>query len=655
MALIALESAQLAYGHVPLLDHAALKLDKGERVGLLGRNGAGKTTLLKVIVGLAPLDDGNVWRAPGLRIGYVPQEPPLDDAATVFDTVAGGLEVLRSLLIEYHDILHRLAAPDHDAALQTRLDELNHALEANDGWRLQSRIEATLQQLDLDADEKVGNLSGGWRKRVALARALVSEPDLLVLDEPTNHLDISAIDWLEKFLRQSNLNLLFVTHDRRFLDRIATRIVELDRGVLRDFPGNYSVYRKRKEDMLAIESVRQEKFDKVLAEEEVWIRRGIEARRTRNEGRVRQLERLRLERAARRERLGRVNFSLTAGERSGELVAEFQHVGKSYAGRPVIKDFSARILRGDRIGLIGPNGAGKTTLLQLLVGEIKPDHGTLRLGTKLSVAYFDQLRAQLDDEATLIDTISLGTDFVEIGGQRKHVMSYLEDFLFPPQRARAKVKSLSGGERNRLLLARLFTQPANMLILDEPTNDLDLDTLELLESLLREYSGTVFLVSHDREFLNNVVTQVIAFEGEGRVIEYAGDYDDWDRVQQARATEAMVRGGPGPRPPGTPAPHPAPARMVQYNAVRAAPVKVRSRVKLSYKETQELSSLPEKIEALEKEQAAIHQRLADPELYRSQADQIKKLQTRSEAIDAELTKILARWEALEAKEKAANG
>ena len=637
MPLISLEHAQLAYGHVPLLDHAELKLDKGERVGLLGRNGTGKTSLLKVIVGLVSLDDGKVWRAPSLRIGYVPQEPPLDDAATVFDTVAGGLEALQGLLIEYHDILHRLAEADHDPAMQTRLDELSHALEANDGWRLQSRIETTLQQLDLNADEKIGNLSGGWRKRVALARALVSEPDLLVLDEPTNHLDIEAIGWLEKFLREANLSLLFVTHDRRFLDRVATRIVELDRGILRDFPGNYSAYRKRKEDMLAIESVRQEKFDKVLAEEEVWIRRGVEARRTRNEGRVRRLERLRLERAARRERLGRVNFSVAAGERSGELVAELKHVGKSFGERVVIKDFTARILRGDRIGLIGPNGAGKTTLLKLLMAEINPDQGTVRLGTKLSVAYFDQLRAQLDDEATLIDTISPGTDFVEIGGQRKHVMSYLEDFLFPPQRARAKVKSLSGGERNRLLLARLFTQPANVLILDEPTNDLDLDTLELLESLLQDYSGTVFLVSHDREFLNNVVTQVIAFEGEGRVVEYAGDYDDWERVQTARAAE------------------PTPERVVRHGAVKAAPVKARSRVKLSYKETQELTGLPEKIGALEKEQAGINQRLADPELYRTQADQAKTLQTRSQIIDDELMQLLARWEALEAKHKAANG
>jgi ABC transport system ATP-binding/permease protein len=636
MALISLENAQLAYGHVPLLDRAELKLDKGERVGLLGRNGTGKTSLLKVIVGSAPLDDGKVWRAPNLRIGYVPQEPPLDDTATVFDTVAGGLEGVQSLLIEYHDLLHRLAEPEHDPALQTRLDELSHALELNDGWRLQSRIETTLQQLDLNADEKVGNLSGGWRKRVALARALVSEPDLLVLDEPTNHLDIAAIDWLEKYLRDANLNLLFVTHDRRFLDRVATRIVELDRGTLRDFPGNYSAYRKRKEDMLAIESVRQEKFDKVLAEEEVWIRRGIEARRTRNEGRVRRLERLRVERAARRERLGQVNFSLATGERSGELVAELKHVGKSYGDRVVIRDFSTRILRGDRIGLIGPNGIGKTTLLKLLTGAIVPDQGTVRLGTKLGIAYFDQLRAQLDDEATLLDTISPGTDFIEIGGQRKHVMSYLEDFLFPPQRARAKVKSLSGGERNRLLLARLFTQPANVLILDEPTNDLDLDTLELLESLLQDYSATVFLVSHDREFLNNVVTQIFAFEGDGKVVEYAGDYDDWERVKRAQAAEAI------------------PQRTLGQYAPRAAPSKARSRVKLSFKEVNELNALPEKIAALEKEQAGINERLVDAELYRSQPDLVKSMQARIQAIDEELLALLARWEELEAKQNAAN-
>ena len=635
MALISLENAHLAYGHVPLLDHAEFKLDKGERVGLLGRNGTGKTSMLKVIAGLVPLDDGKVWRAPGLRIGYVPQEPMLDDAATVFNTVAGGFAALQSSLIEYHSLLHRFAEGDHDPALQNRLDELSHALETNDGWRLQSRIETTLQQLELNADEIIGNLSGGWRKRVALARALVSEPDLLLLDEPTNHLDIAAIGWLEKFLRDGNLNLLFVTHDRRFLNGVVTRIVELDRGILRDFPGNYSAYRKRKDDMLAIESVRQGKFDKVLAEEEVWIRRGIEARRTRNEGRVRRLERLRLERAARRERLGRVNFAVAVGERSGELVAELKHVGKSHGERVVIKDFSARILRGDRIGLIGPNGAGKTTLLKLLIGEVPPDQGTVRLGTKLSIAYFDQLRAQLDDEATLIDTISPGTEFIDIGGQRKHVMSYLEDFLFPPQRARAKVKALSGGERNRLLLARLFTQPANLLILDEPTNDLDLDTLELLESLLQDYGGTVFLVSHDREFLNNVVTQVIAFEGEGRVIEYAGDYDDWERVQKAPVREVSAE------------------RTVANDAVKAAPVKARSHAKPSFKEIKELEGLPDKIAELESEQTQINQRLLDPEIYRSQPEQVKMLQKRIQKIEVELLELLARWEELEAKQRAA--
>ena len=636
MPLISLDNAQLAYGHVPLLDHAEFKLDKGERVGLLGRNGAGKTSLLKVIVGSVVLDDGIVWRAPGLRLGYVPQEPPLDDSATVFETVASGLGGLQATLIEYHDVLHQLADPNHTSTVQDKFDELSHELEANDGWRMQSRIESTLQQLELDADAKIGSLSGGWRKRVALARALVSEPDLLVLDEPTNHLDIAAIDWLEKFLRDANLNLLFVTHDRRFLDRVATRIVELDRGILRDFPGNYTAYRKRKEDMLAIEAVRQEKFDKVLAEEEVWIRRGIEARRTRNEGRVRRLERLRVERAARRDRLGQVNFSLATGERSGELVAELKKVGKSYGDRVVISDFSTRILRGDRIGLIGPNGIGKTTLLKLLTGEIQPEQGTVRLGTKLNIAYFDQLRDQLNDEATLLETISPGTDFIEIGGQRKHVMSYLEDFLFPPQRARAKVKSLSGGERNRLLLARLFTQPANALILDEPTNDLDLDTLELLESLLQDYGGTVFLVSHDREFLNNVVTQVYAFEGEGRVVEYAGDYDDWERVQKARAAAALTE------------------RVTAHAAPGAAPSKARSRVKLSFKETQELNALPEKISALEKQQEEINRRLVDPALYRSQSEQVKPLQARIELIDAELLTLLARWEELEAKRGAAN-
>ena len=634
MPLISLDNAQLAYGHVPLLDHAEFKIDKGERVGLLGRNGAGKTSLLKAIVGTVALDDGTVRRAPGLRLGYVPQEPPLDDTATVFETVAGGLGELQATLVDYHAVLHELADPNHTPDVQGRFDDLSHALEANDGWRMQSRIESTLQQLELDADAKIASLSGGWRKRVAVARALVSDPDLLVFDEPTNHLDIAAIDWLENFLRDANVTLLFVTHDRRFLDRVATRIVELDRGILRDFPGNYTAYRKRKEDMLAIEAVRQEKFDKVLAEEEVWIRRGIEARRTRNEGRVRRLERLRVERAARRERLGQVNFSLATGERSGELVAELKHVKKSYGEHLVIEDFSARILRGDRIGLIGPNGIGKTTLLKLLTGEIAAEQGTVRLGTKLNIAYFDQLRAQLNDEATLLETISPGTDFIEIGGQRKHVMSYLEDFLFPPQRARAKVKSLSGGERNRLLLARLFTQPANALILDEPTNDLDLDTLELLEALLQDYGGTVFLVSHDREFLNNVVTQIYAFEGAGKVVEYAGDYDDWERVKKSQAQEAQ------------------PERIPGHDARNAAPDKSRSRVKLSFKEVNELNALPEKIAALEKEQSEINERLLDVDLYRSQPDQVKTFQARLETIDAELLILLERWEELEAKSRA---
>ena len=633
MPLLSLDNAQLAYGHVPLLDRIVLKLDKGERVGLLGRNGEGKTSLLKVIVGDVKLDDGAVWRAPNLRIGYVPQEPFLNDEQTIYETVAGGLVDLHDILIEYHHVLHELAEPNHPPALQMRLEEMMHELDTRDGWRIQNRIETTLQQLDLPAEAKVGSLSGGWRKRTALARALVSEPDLLVLDEPTNHLDIAAIGWLETFMRDSGLTLLFVTHDRRFLDRVVTRIVELDRGALHNFPGDYGTYRKRKQGMLEIEATVQNKFDKVLAEEEVWIRRGIEARRTRNEGRVRRLEQLRLARAARRERIGRVNFSLANSERSGELVAELIHVRKAFAEKIVIADFSTRILRGDRIGLIGPNGIGKTTLLKLLVGELEADRGTVKLGTKLSVAYFDQLRAQLDGEATLAETISPGTDFVEIGGVRKHVMTYLADFLFPPQRARAKVKSLSGGERGRLLLARLFTQPANVLILDEPTNDLDLDTLELLEALLQEYTSTVFLVSHDREFLNNVVTQIIAFEGDGRVIEYAGDYDDWERVQKRQAGEPITERLPG------------------HAALQAPPVKERGKAKLSFKEIRELAELPDKIAALETEQVDITAQLSDPKLYK-QADQVKQLQARLKFIETELAAMLERWEQLELKQAA---
>ncbi|MHB9118216.1 MAG: ATP-binding cassette domain-containing protein [Burkholderiales bacterium] len=635
MPLITLENACLAFGHHPLLDHADLVLEPGERVGLIGRNGTGKSSLLKTIAGQAKLDDGTLWLAPGLRIGYVPQEPLLDPEHSIFEAVAEGLGEVSRYLLDYHAAAHAMGEPDADFdVLMERMQHLQSELEARDGWNVNTRVESVLDHLGLDADAQVKSLSGGWKKRVALARALVAQPDLLVLDEPTNHLDFAAIEWLEELLNAHSGSVLFVTHDRRFLDNVTTRIIELDRGRLQSFPGNFASYLMRKQEMLAAEAVSNDKFDKVLAQEEVWIRKGIQARRTRNEGRVRQLEALRRERAARRERLGSVNMALNAGDRSGQLVAELEHVSQVFGDKTVIRDFSTRIMRGDRIGLLGPNGAGKSTLLKLILGELEPSSGTVRLGTKQNVAYFDQFREQLDEEATLIDVISKGSDFIEIGGEKKHVISYLGDFLFPPERARSPVKSLSGGERNRLLLARLFTRPANVLALDEPTNDLDIETLELLENLLLEYTGTLFLVSHDRAFLDNVVTQVIAFEGDGVLAEYAGGYDDWLRAR-ARSAENKKT--------------PVPAKVQEK---RAAAEKSAPKTKLSYKESRDLEELPARIEALEQEQAAISSRLADGALYRDDPQQAKTLQARHEQIDGEMLEALARWETLEEKQGA---
>src|SRR6266478_5180069 len=540
MPLLQLSQLSLAYGHVPLLDRVDLVVEPGERIGLIGRNGSGKSSLLKIIEGLAAADEGDVWRAPQLKLASVSQEPVFGAGQSVFEAVAEGLGRGTKLLVDYHAATHALAlhgGDGHhadDAALMERMQHLQEALDASDGWSLQHRVAATLSRLQLSEDDPVSELSGGLKKRVALARALVMAPDLLLLDEPTNHLDFTAIEWLEETLLSFPGSVLLVTHDRRFLDSVALRIVELDRGHLSAYPGNYRAYQQKKAEELETEAVHRRKFDKVLAQEEVWIRKGIEARRTRNEGRVRRLEALRIERAARRDRVGKVGLELAEGERSGRLVAELEQVGKSYAEKQVVKNFSCRILRGDKVGLIGPNGSGKTTLLRLILGEIRPDSGKVHRGTRLAVAYFDQFREVLDEEATLGETISQGSDHVEVNGVKKHVIGYLGDFLFPPERVRAPVKSLSGGERNRLLLARLFSQPANVLVLDEPTNDLDIETLELLEALLQDYRGTIFLISHDRAFLDNVVTQVIVFEGGGRLTENAGGYDDWMRFAQTR-------------------------------------------------------------------------------------------------------------------------
>ena len=621
MPLLQLSEVSLAYGHVPLLDRVDLVIEPGEHIGLIGRNGTGKTSLLKVIAGSVRADDGKTWLAPGLKLASVAQEPAFEAGQTVFEAVAGGVGEARQLLVDYH------AAAQ--AGHLERMHELHEALDSANAWATEHRIEATLGRLDLPADTFVEELSGGLRKRVALARALVLEPGLLLLDEPTNHLDIGAIEWLEEALAALPGSLLFVTHDRRFLDRVAQRILELDRGRLASYPGNFGEYERRKAGMLAIEAVRERKFDKELAQEEAWIRKGVEARRTRNEGRVRRLEALRAERAARRERVGKVGLALPAGERSGRLVAELEDVSKAYGDKRVVVGFSTRILRGDKIGLIGPNGSGKTTLLRLILGEVPPDTGRVRLGSKVAVAYFDQLRAALDEEATLADTIAPGSDFVEVGESRKHVISYLGEFLFPPERARAPVKSLSGGERNRLLLARLFARPANVLVLDEPTNDLDIETLELLEALLQEYAGTLFLVSHDRAFLDNVVTQSIAFEGDGRWKEYAGGYTDWKRASGASGAAAEPLEG---------------ARVPRERANRRA-----TSQKLTYKEARELEALPARIEALEREQADLARRLADPASYQDRAFDPAALNARHVENEAELVRLLERWEALETR------
>jgi ATP-binding cassette subfamily F protein uup len=630
MPLIQLSEVSLAFGHVPLLDHVDLVIEPGQRVGLIGRNGTGKSSLLRIIAGGQNPDDGKVWRAPDLKLASVAQEPVFEPGLSVFEAVAEGLGKGNRLLIDYHAAAHDFAENHEDPALADRLHELQEQLDATNGWSLQHKVDTTLTRLNLEADRKVDELSGGLKKRVALARALVVEPDLLLLDEPTNHLDVASIEWLEGVLQSYAGSVLFVTHDRRFLDTVANEIIELDRGHLTTYPGNFSAYQVRKAEDLASEAIHNRKFDKFLAQEEVWIRKGVEARRTRNEGRVLRLEQLRLERAARRERVGKVELALGEAERSGRLVAELENVTKGYGGRDVVREFSCRILRGDKVGLIGPNGSGKTTLLKLILGEIQPDAGTVRLGTKLAVAYFDQFRAALDEEATLWDTINPGADFVEIDGIRKHVISYLGDFLFPPERAKAPVKSLSGGERNRLLLARLFSRPANVLVLDEPTNDLDIETLELLEDLLQSYTGTLFLVSHDRTFLDNVVTQTIASEGGGAWKEYAGGYSDWQRVSKAGRAEAKQE-------------------AVREEKKAASAQKKPAKAKLNYKQSRELAELPAKIEALEKEQAGITAKLSDAAIYTAQPDEAKRLQKRNAEIEDELIAALTRWEELGAK------
>ena len=634
MSLLSLHEIELAFGHVALLDRISLHVERGERVGLIGRNGEGKSSLLSVISGRRAPDDGTITRAAGVSTALVEQEPVLP-AGTVMEAITAGL-ASAAHVIAYEHAAARVAVDPSPEAL-AELGRVQGALDDADGWATAHRLERVMTRFRLDGDASVASLSGGQSKRVALARAMVADPDLLLLDEPTNHLDIETIAWLEELLIEFAGSVILITHDRAFLDRVATRIVELDRGRLASYPGNYAAYKARKTEELEVERIENAKFDKKLAQEEVWIRQGIEARRTRNEGRVRRLEQLRLERAARRDRMKDVRLAVDTGARSGKRVAELEHVsvgfGEGASRREIVRDFSATILRGDRVGLIGENGAGKTTLLKLVLGQLEPDRGTVKRGTQLTVAYFDQTRAALDPEKTLLETISPGSDWIEIGEgsamQRKHVMSYLGDFLFAPERARSPVKSLSGGERNRLLLARLFARPANVLVLDEPTNDLDVDTLELLEGLLTEYDGTLFLVSHDRAFLDNVVTQTIAYEGDGRWREYVGGYGDVEaaRGRAVAPVPEVAKVAPAPR---APAPAPKAAR-------------------LGYKEQRELDGLPDAIARIEAEQADIVARLADGTLYRDAPAEATRLQARAAALDTELDASMSRWEALEAR------
>ncbi|MFZ4529750.1 MAG: ATP-binding cassette domain-containing protein [Undibacterium curvum] len=638
MAVISLSDAQLAFGHVALLDHAEFSLETGERVGLIGRNGTGKSSLLKIIARTSKIDDGLLVMQQGLKIAYVEQEPQFSAEISVFDAVASGLGELPALLQEYESLTGQFGG-DNDDALMERMHDIQVILDAADAWSLSNKVETTLDKLNLRRDSIMGTLSGGMKKRVALACALVGAPDVLLLDEPTNHLDFSSIKWLEGLLKDFKGSVLFITHDRSFLDNVATRIVELDRGKLTSFPGNFSTYQTRKEEQLEIEETENAKFDKLLAQEEVWIRKGVKARRCRDEGRVRRLEDLRLQRSARRDQQGQVKLDITTGERSGKIVAELENVCKSFGDKVIVKDFSSIILRGDKVGLIGQNGAGKTTLLKLILGEDQPDSGMIKQGSKLQVAYFDQMRAQLNEDTSLADTISPGSDWVEVNGQRKHVMSYLGDFLFAPERARSPVKSLSGGERNRLLLARLFAKPANVLVLDEPTNDLDIDTLELLEELLEDYNGTVFLVSHDRTFLDNVVTQVIVSEGEGQWREFIGGYTDWERYRDTVSSKPAKQEAK--------ADNKANAATTAASAAPAAKGK-----KLSYKEQRELEELPKLIAQLEQEQAAITAKLSDADLYKNGPDQANQLNARFAEIDEQLLEALEKWENIEAKSKA---
>ena len=685
MPLVTLDHISISFGRDALLDDASLQIDERERIAIIGRNGTGKSTLLKIIAGELPADAGSIWRAPRVEAARLAQEVDGEilpgrisgaaygnstgkNFATVFDVVAGGLGALTALVVAYHHAAQAVADDPSEKNL-AELGRRQHDLDERDGWSVEQRVEMVLSRLGLDADAEFSSLSGGWRRRALLGRALVAQPAVLLLDEPTNHLDVETIEWLEGFLLEYPGAVVLVTHDRAFLQRLATRIVELDRGTLTSWPGDYRSFLEKKTALAENEAVANAKFDKKLAQEEIWLRRGVKARRTRDEGRVRALMAMREARAARRAEAGTVRLQIDTGERTGQMVFELEAVSKSYGGAPVVRGLTTRVMRGDRVGLIGPNGAGKTTLLRLLAGDLEPDEGTVRPGANVRIAYFDQQREQLDPERTIVDTIGDGSDTVVVGGQPRHVHGYLEDFLFPPDRARSKVKALSGGERSRLLLARLFTRPANVLVLDEPTNDLDIETLEILEARLAEFDGTVLVVSHDRQFLDNVVTSTLAFEGGGIVREYVGGYADWVRQRgepdagEPAATsrdDAKPRRSEEPERPGEPPRRSAkregtgdsPRRSAKRAGTGDSPRRSAKREggKLTFKEQRELEALPALIERLEEEERALHQRAASPDFYKEGAGAIKAVLARTEETARERERAYARW--LELSERA---
>lgn len=631
MDLIRITGAQLAFGTHPLLDNAEMLIENGERVCIVGRNGAGKSSLLKVLDSQIQLDDGEINRLSGLKVARLEQDPPKGANGTVFDYVANGLPHIATLLIEYHEVSAKLSQDNSDKRLK-QFERLSSQLEANDGWRFETQINQVLSQLELDPNSDLTALSGGWLRKVALAKALVGEPDLLLLDEPTNHLDVASIEWLEKFLKEFNGAIVFISHDRAFIRSMATRILDLDRGKLVSYPGNYEKYLEQKEHALKVEESQNALFDKKLAEEETWIRQGIKARRTRNEGRVRALKQLRVERKARVEKQGKADFNIESAQRSGKLVFEAKGISQGFTNKPIVKDFSTLVMRGDRIGLVGPNGVGKTTLLKILFGELALESGKVKQGVNLEVAYFDQYRSVLDEEASVQDNVADGKQEVNIGGRSRHVLGYLQDFLFPPARARSPVKSLSGGEKNRLLLAKLFVKPSNVLVLDEPTNDLDVETLELLEEILANYQGTVLVVSHDREFIDNTCSTVWGFLGDGKVVEVVGGYQDFQNYAQSLAEKTVIE---------------QKQKDTEKDKKVADKPLAKKAGKLSYKLKRELEDLPALLESLEQEVEELQEVVNSPDFFKQDSEQTQKTLNQLQQAESKLETAFMRWEELE--------